>query len=112
MDALDEIQQNIEDENPEDLDQVILTRRHSIFSRKQTMIEEKPSDKEEEKETEWNGDYNLLATEEEPAQRPELPWLKDPGMKAGLWAMLKDNIGKDLTRIALPVTFNEPLSLT
>ncbi|KAK4344439.1 hypothetical protein RND71_037533 [Anisodus tanguticus] len=27
-----------------------------------------------------------------------------------LWSMIKDNIGKDLTRICLPVYFNQPLS--
>lgn len=27
-----------------------------------------------------------------------------------LWSMIKDNIGKDLTKICLPVYFNEPLS--
>lgn len=30
----------------------------------------------------------------------------------GIWAIIKDNIGKDLSKIAVPVFFNEPLSLT
>ena len=60
----------------------------------------------------FTGDYNQLATEQEPALRKQLPWLKDPSLKSGLWAILKDNIGKDMSRIALPVTFNEPISLT
>lgn len=33
---------------------------------------------------------------------------KDKGIS--LWSLIKDNIGKDLTRICLPVHFNEPLS--
>ena len=60
----------------------------------------------------WSGRYTDLATQEEPAERFRLPWFKDPSLKAGLWAILKDNIGKDLSKIALPVTFNEPISLT
>ena len=60
----------------------------------------------------WSGKYADLATQEEPAERDKLPWFKDPSLKAGLWAILKDNIGKDLSKIALPVTFNEPISLT
>lgn len=44
------------------------------------------------------------------ARREKLP---DPvGEEKGisLWSMIKDNIGKDLTRVCLPVYFNEPLS--
>jgi oxysterol-binding protein-related protein 3/6/7 len=33
-------------------------------------------------------------------------------MKPTLWSIVKDNIGKELSRIALPVTINEPLGLT
>ena len=65
-----------------------------------------------EKEEEFDGDYNKLATPEEPANRSQLPWLKDPSVKMGLWAIIKDNIGKDLSKLAVPVFFNEPLSLT
>ncbi|GMH21828.1 hypothetical protein Nepgr_023671 [Nepenthes gracilis] len=36
------------------------------------------------------------------------PIEKDKGVS--LWAMIKDNIGKDLTKVCLPVYFNEPLS--
>ncbi|KAK2659621.1 hypothetical protein Ddye_006154 [Dipteronia dyeriana] len=43
-------------------------------------------------------------------RRKKLP---DPAEKEkgiSLWSMIKDNIGKDLTKICLPVYFNEPLS--
>ncbi|KAI9200745.1 hypothetical protein LWI28_012680 [Acer negundo] len=43
-------------------------------------------------------------------RRKQLP---DPAEKekgVSLWSMIKDNIGKDLTKICLPVYFNEPLS--
>ncbi|KAK6923683.1 hypothetical protein RJ641_009883 [Dillenia turbinata] len=36
------------------------------------------------------------------------PFEKEKGVS--LWAMIKDNIGKDLTKVCLPVYFNEPLS--
>ncbi|CAH9080645.1 unnamed protein product [Cuscuta europaea] len=36
------------------------------------------------------------------------PIEKEKGVK--LWSMIKDNIGKDLTKVCLPVYFNEPLS--
>jgi hypothetical protein len=31
-------------------------------------------------------------------------------MKIGFWTILKDAIGKDLTRFSVPVYFNEPTS--
>lgn len=39
--------------------------------------------------------------------------LPDPVEKetgVSLWSIIKDNIGKDLTKVCLPVYFNEPLS--
>lgn len=32
-------------------------------------------------------------------------------MKVSIWAILKDSIGKDITKMAVPVYFNEPLNL-
>ncbi|KAG2291581.1 hypothetical protein Bca52824_038250 [Brassica carinata] len=43
-------------------------------------------------------------------RRTKLP---DPAEKekgVSLWSMIKDNVGKDLTRVCLPVYFNEPTS--
>jgi hypothetical protein len=47
----------------------------------------------------------------EPIFRDELPWLKDPATSYSIWAMIKDNIGKDLSRISLPVYLNDPTSI-
>jgi hypothetical protein len=47
----------------------------------------------------------------DPKERKMLPFLKDPSIKVGLWAIIKDNIGKDMTKIAVPVFFNDPTSL-
>lgn len=43
-------------------------------------------------------------------RRKKLPDPVEKEKGVSLWSMLKDNIGKDLTKICLPVYFNEPLS--
>lgn len=43
-------------------------------------------------------------------RRKSLPEPKEKEKGVSLWSMIKDNIGKDLTRVCLPVYFNEPLS--
>lgn len=47
-----------------------------------------------------------------PQERLTLPHLRDPNTKISLVKLLKDVIGKDLSKISLPVYFNEPISLT
>ncbi|XP_044475356.1 oxysterol-binding protein-related protein 1C-like isoform X2 [Mangifera indica] len=43
-------------------------------------------------------------------RRNKLPDPVEKEKGISLWSMIKDNIGKDLTKICLPVYFNEPLS--
>ncbi|KAI9114426.1 hypothetical protein K1719_014654 [Acacia pycnantha] len=43
-------------------------------------------------------------------RRKNLPDPVEKEKRLSLWSLLKDNIGKDLTKICLPVYFNEPLS--
>lgn len=43
--------------------------------------------------------------------RNKLPLGKDDRPSVSLWAILKNNIGKDLTKISFPVSFNEPTSM-
>ncbi|KAL5558345.1 hypothetical protein UlMin_034556 [Ulmus minor] len=43
-------------------------------------------------------------------RRNKLPNPIEIEKSVSLWSMIKDNIGKDLTKICLPVYFNEPLS--
>lgn len=43
-------------------------------------------------------------------RRGKLPDPVEEEKGVSLWSMIKDNIGKDLTRVCLPVYFNEPLS--
>ena len=49
--------------------------------------------------------------EDEPEERSELPWLKDPSVKVSFWAIFKDSIGKDISKLSAPVYFNDPTSL-
>ncbi|XP_047146999.1 oxysterol-binding protein-related protein 2A-like isoform X1 [Vigna umbellata] len=44
------------------------------------------------------------------ARRKKLPDPVEKEKGVSLWSMIKDNVGKDLTRVCLPVYFNEPIS--
>ena len=54
---------------------------------------------------------NQLLNDDEPEERESLPWLKDPNAKVSIWAIIKDSIGKDISKISVPVYFNDPTSL-
>ncbi|XP_057993718.1 oxysterol-binding protein-related protein 2A isoform X5 [Hevea brasiliensis] len=43
-------------------------------------------------------------------RRKKLPDPIEKEKGVSLWSMIKDNVGKDLTRVCLPVYFNEPIS--
>lgn len=43
-------------------------------------------------------------------RRDKLPDPKEKEKPVGLWSIIKENIGKDLSGVCLPVYFNEPLS--
>lgn len=46
-----------------------------------------------------------------PYERLQLPLLRDPKIKASAyWQILKDLVGKDITKYSMPVYMNEPLS--
>lgn len=50
----------------------------------------------------------ILDIEEE---RIALPVLRNPKLTAGtMWTILKDMVGKDITKYSMPVILNEPLS--
>ena len=52
-----------------------------------------------------------LARAERPSQRrSSLPKPAQAEKSVSLWSIIKDVVGKDLTRVCLPVYFNEPLS--
>jgi|LakMenE18May11ns_1017448.scaffolds.fasta_scaffold9794183_1 hypothetical protein len=43
--------------------------------------------------------------------RERLPFLKDPKKRPSIWKVIKDMIGKDVTKISVPVYWNEPVSM-
>jgi hypothetical protein len=43
-------------------------------------------------------------------ERDELP-VSRPNSKISIWKILKDSVGKDLSKLAVPVYFNEPISM-
>ena len=47
----------------------------------------------------------------EPLERDELPWLKDPNIKISVWSIIKDSIGKDISKLTVPVYMNDANSL-
>lgn len=51
------------------------------------------------------------SADDEPLEREQLPWLKDPNAKVSIWAIIKDSVGKDLSKMSVPVFFNDPTSL-
>lgn len=61
------------------------------------------------KEQEFIEDQSFTGYEDGIRQRLELD--ADNRPKVSLWSVLKSMVGKDITKIALPVTFNEPTSL-
>ena len=54
---------------------------------------------------------SLNILEEEGEVRKMLPCKRNPKHKTSIWTVLKDMIGKDLTRFAVPVYFNEPITM-
>jgi oxysterol-binding protein 1 len=49
--------------------------------------------------------------EETQEYRLVLPALKSPDQKVSVWKVIKDAVGKDLSRFCVPVYFNEPISM-
>ncbi|BBN04883.1 oxysterol-binding protein 1 [Marchantia polymorpha subsp. ruderalis] len=62
-------------------------------------------------ELDESGDMELVGFNYPKIQRrTKLPEPKEKEKSVSLWSMIKDNIGKDLTKVCLPVYFNEPIS--
>ena len=48
---------------------------------------------------------------DDPPEREVLPYFKDPKNKISVWTILKDSIGKDITKLSVPVYFNDPVNI-
>lgn len=59
-----------------------------------------------------NGETACLPNELMPSvnRRTKLPEPRETEKGFSMWSVIKDNVGKDLTSVCLPVYFNEPLS--
>lgn len=47
----------------------------------------------------------------DPLEREVLPYFKDPKLKISIWTIIKDSIGKDITKMSVPVYFNDPTNI-
>lgn len=65
--------------------------------------------KQKKVEEMMNSQYTWLGYED--GIRKRLKLSEDDRPKISLWSVLKSMVGKDMTRMTLPVTFNEPTSL-
>jgi len=71
----------------------------------------KPLIIEEEEKSEELALSVLPYAEEYYQKRDQLPFFKDPKIKISIWNIIKDAIGKDISKITVPVYFNSPMSL-
>lgn len=46
-----------------------------------------------------------------PQQRESFPCKRDPNARINVWELLKNSVGKDISRIAMPVYLNDPVSM-
>ena len=53
----------------------------------------------------------VVIEEKDPPARDVLPFFKDPKIKISVWTIIKDSIGKDLTKMSVPVYFNDPANI-
>ena len=60
----------------------------------------------------WCYSENSLIILDVLGERTTLPHLRPPNFKISFWSVLKELIGKDITKVSMPVYFNEPLSMT
>ena len=56
-------------------------------------------------------DDELLKSSREEEYRTVLPSLRPPDEKFSVWKVIKDAVGKDLSKFCVPVYFNEPISM-
>lgn len=92
---------NFGDEDGLYFDAVEKVQRES-YSRNPSHCSSKSGSDESEEGVDENGEL---------IERVELPWLKDPKTKFSIWAIIKDSVGKDLSKISVPVYINDPTSI-
>ncbi|KAK3086742.1 hypothetical protein FSP39_022721, partial [Pinctada imbricata] len=87
----------------------------SEYSSEPSDEEDMSSEISEENETDYNAAQSVsedqLSETFETGRRDKLPVPKPGNSDVSLWNILYKNIGKDLTKISMPVTLNEPLGM-
>jgi hypothetical protein len=64
-----------------------------------------------EEEEELKECNEVIVEKQLPAERDTLPYYKDPKVKISVWTIIKDSIGKDITKMSVPVYFNDPTNI-
>lgn len=64
-----------------------------------------------EEEEELKECNEVIVEKQLPAERDTLPYYKDPKVKISIWTIIKDSIGKDITKMSVPVYFNDPTNI-
>lgn len=87
----------------------------SFVRNESSNFQESPFESDDEESSTSNGAtdscMNSVVTNYPQVRRREnLPVPIETEKGVSLWSMIKDNIGKDLNKVCLPIYFNEPLS--
>ncbi|KAI4336492.1 hypothetical protein L6164_015014 [Bauhinia variegata] len=114
-DSYDELdrQDHSDDDNDLFFDTRDILSSSSMRSSRSDLQKSLDSEYEENPYCEHNVDKAIGSVGSNYPQVPRRKKLPDPVEKengVSLWSIIKDNIGKDLTKVCLPVYFNEPIS--
>ena len=73
--------------------------------------EEEEGPEKSEESIQFEDAHSHYSEEEQSVpHRNNLPYLRNPNQKINIWKVVKDSVGKELSKIAVPVYFNEPIS--
>lgn len=83
----------------------------SVPMRRSTIIQPKILHPFVRKLLESNEAFKVYPVSDVGTSRERLPALRDPKVSINVWNILKDNIGKDLSKMSMPVYAKEPVTL-
>ncbi len=114
-DSYDDIDRQEAEEETDDEDNVFFDTREFLSSSSFKSIgsdfQKSPLDSDDEEGLDSeDGVYSSIRSFVSIRRRKKLPEPVEKERGVSLWSMIKDNIGKDLNKVCLPVYFNEPLS--
>ncbi|GMY12627.1 oxysterol-binding protein-related protein 1C-like isoform X1 [Fagus crenata] len=114
-DSYDDIDRQEAEEETDDEDNVFFDTREFLSSSSFKSIgsdfQKSPLDSDDEEGLDSeDAVYSSIRSFVSIRRRKKLPEPVEKERGVSLWSMIKDNIGKDLNKVCLPVYFNEPLS--